>query len=99
MASHVVEIARKEETEFRPVHLALEDDGAITMDAQDIGPAVTQFWGDDDYEFWVRVPATSVSKVAFEPLRQKCAGQSGVVDAFKDWCNTHGVEHEFDSWS
>jgi hypothetical protein len=40
MASHTIEIARQEGAEFRSVHLALEDDGAIKMDAQDIGPAV-----------------------------------------------------------
>ena len=77
MASQVIEIARQEGTEFRSVYLALEDDGAIKMDAQDIGPTVAQIWGDDDYEFWVRVPSTSVSKLAFEPLREKFAGQVG----------------------
>jgi hypothetical protein len=98
MTSHTIEIARQEGTEFRSVRLAVEEDGAIKMDAQDIGPTVTQIWGDDDYEFWVRVPSTSVSKLAFELLREKFTGQLGAVDAFREWCKTHGVEHEFDSW-
>ncbi len=51
MASHVIEIARQEGTEFGSVRLTLEDDGAIKMDAQDIGPTVTTFWGEDEYEF------------------------------------------------
>ena len=98
MASHVVEIARQEGTEFRSVRLSLEDDGTIKMDAQDMGPTVTQFWGDSDYEFWVRVPPASLPKLAFELLREKFTGQLGAVDAFRDWCRTHGVQHEFDSW-
>jgi len=98
MASQTIEIARQEGTEFRSVHLILEDDGAIKLDAQDIGPTVTRIWGDDEYEFWVRVPPASVSKLAFELLREKFTGQLGAVDAFRDWCKTHGVEHEFDSW-
>jgi hypothetical protein len=98
MASRVIEIARQEGAEFRSVRLALEDDGAIRMDAQDIGPIVTQIWGDDDYEFWVRVPSASVPKLAFELLREKFAGQLGAVDAFRAWCETRGVEHGFDSW-
>jgi hypothetical protein len=98
MASRVIEIARQEGTEFRSVRLALEDDGAIRMDAQDIGPIVTQIWGDDDYEFWVRVPSALVSKLAFELLREKFAGQLDAVDSFRNWCKTRGVEHEFDSW-
>ena len=98
MVGQAIEIARQEGSEFRSVTLALENDGAIKMDAQDIGPTVTQIWGDDDYEFWVRVPSASVSKLAFELLREKFTGQLGAVDAFRDWCKAHSVEHEFDSW-
>jgi hypothetical protein len=99
MASQVIEIGRQEGAEFRSVRLAIEDDGAIKMDAQDIGPTVTQIWGDADYEFWVRVPPASLAKLAFELLREKFSGQSGAVDAFRNWCNAHGVQHEFDSWA
>jgi hypothetical protein len=98
MASHAIEIARQEGTEFRSVRLTLQDDGAITMDAQDIGPTVTRIWGDTDYEFWVRVPPASLPKLAFELLREKFTGQLGAVDTFRDWCTAHGVQHEFDSW-
>ena len=98
MASQVIEIARQEGTEFRSVHLTLEDNGAIKMDAQDIGPTVTRIWGDDDYEFWVRVEAASVPKLAFELLHERFSGQLGAVDAFRNWCKTHGIQHEFDSW-
>jgi hypothetical protein len=98
MASQVIEIARQEGAEFRSVRLALEDDGTIKMDAQDIGPTVTRIWGDDDYEFGVSVPAASLPQLAFELLREKFLGQLGAVDAFREWCTTHGVQHEFDSW-
>jgi hypothetical protein len=98
MASHVIEIARQEGAEFRSVRLVLEDDGTIKMDAQDIGPTVTRIWGDDDYEFGVSVPAASLPQLAFELLREKFLGQLGAVDAFREWCTTHGVQHEFDSW-
>lgn len=98
MASHSIEIARQEGTEFRSVRLTLDEDGAIKMDAQDIGPTVIQIWGEDEYEFWVRVPPASLSKLAFELLREKFSGQLGAVDAFRDWCTKHGVQHEFDSW-
>jgi hypothetical protein len=93
-----IEIGRQEGAEFRSVRLAIEGDGAIKMDAQDMGPTVVQIWGDDDYEFWVRVPTASLPKLAFELLRKKFWGQLGAVDAFRDWCKAHGIRHEFDSW-
>jgi hypothetical protein len=46
-----------------------------------------------------RVPPASLPKLAFELLREKFSGQLGAVGAFRDWCRTHGVQHEFDSWS
>lgn len=98
MAGETIEIARQDGIEFRSVRLTLEDDGAIKMDAQDMGPTVTQVWGDDDYEFWVHVAPTAVAKLAFELLREKFAGQLRAVDAFREWCKAHGVEHKFDSW-
>lgn len=98
MASQVIELARQEGAEFRSVCLTIEEDGAIKMDAQDMGPTVTRFWGEGDYEFWVRVPPAALPKLAFELLREKFSGQLGAVDAFRDWCRTHGVQHDFDSW-
>jgi hypothetical protein len=99
VASHTIEIARQEGTEFRSVRLTTEDDGAIAMDAQDIGPRVTEIWGDTDYEFWVRIEPAALSKLAFELLREKFAGQPGAVTALRDWCKAHGIEHEFGSWA
>jgi hypothetical protein len=115
-----IEIARQDGAELRSVYLRLEDGGGIKMDAQDIGPTVTQFWGDADYEYWVHVPRAEVSKLAlellrekgqldavppasasklaFELLREKFSGRLDAVDAFRDWCVVHGVQHEFDSW-
>ena len=98
MASCTVEIARQEGGEFRSVRLALQEDGAIMMDARDTGPIVRKIWGDDDYEFWVHVPPEAVGVLAFELLREKFAGQTGAVDAFRDWCKAHGINHKFDSW-
>ena len=120
MDTHATEITRQDGVEFRSVYLRLEDDGGIKMDAQDIGPTVTEFWGHDDYEFWVRVPPAAVSKLAhellrekgqldavlpasasklaLELLREKFSGRLGAVDAFRDWCKAHGVEHKFEIW-
>ena len=40
----------------------------------------------------------SASKLALELLREKFSGQLGTVDAFRDWCKAHGIEHKFESW-
>ena len=98
MASQVIEIAHREGPEFRSVRLTLDEGGVVTMDAQDMGPSVSKIWGDGDYEFWVRVAPASVVKLAFALLREKFAGRLDAVDAFRDWCKAHDIEHEFGSW-
>ena len=27
-------------------------DGKLSFECQDLGPAVEEFWGDEDYEYW-----------------------------------------------
>ncbi|MBV8537703.1 MAG: hypothetical protein JO128_19065 [Alphaproteobacteria bacterium] len=98
MAKDVIEIARQEGAEFRSVRLGVEDGGAIQLAAQDIGPKVAAIMGNEEYEFWVRVEPPALSKLAFELLREKFAGQLRAVDTFRDWCKAHGIEHEFGSW-
>jgi hypothetical protein len=94
-----IELARDDGPEFRSVRLTVGDDGAIRMDAQDMGPTVEQVWGDGDYEFWVHVRKEAVGALAFALLREKFSGQRGAVDAFRDFCKTHGIEHEFGNWA
>lgn len=101
MTDRTIEIARREGSNFRSVRLSIGDDSALTMDAQDIGPDGTGILGadeDNEYEFWVRIAPDAVPRLAFELLHEKFAGQLGAVDALRDWCKAHGIEHEFGSW-
>ena len=99
MADQVIEIARQEGTEFRRVDLMLKDDGAIVLEGQDIGLGVEEIWGDSDYEYWTRVAPPALAKLAFELLREKFAGRLDAVEVFRDWCQAHGVEHEFGNYA
>ena len=99
MADQVIEIARREGTEFRRVDLMLKGDGAIVLEGQDMGPAVEAVWGDTDYEYRVRVAPPALPKLAFALLAEKFAGRLDAVTAFRDWCRTHGVEHEFGNYA
>jgi len=66
-----IELYRQEGPEFRSVRLSTGADGAIRLDAQDMGGLVKRVWGDDDYEFWVDVPATEINKLVFALLRDR----------------------------
>jgi hypothetical protein len=93
------ELFRQEGKEFRSVRLRVGPDGSVSMDTQDIGPLVEKIWGDDDYEFGVRVPAAASPKLIFALLRDKYLGRGGAVDEFREFCKKEGIENEWWSWS
>ena len=96
---HAAELYRQEGANSRFVNLTVKPDGSVLMEAQDMGEKVEQIWGDSDYEYWVHVAPPSLPKLAFELLREKFAGRLDAVEAFRDWCQAHGVEHEFGNYA
>jgi hypothetical protein len=92
------ELYRQEGDAFRSVRLSVNADGSVRLDAQDMGKAVQKVWGDDDYEFWVDVPANALRKLVFALLSEKYLGRSGAVDELRAFCKKAEIEHEWDSW-
>jgi hypothetical protein len=80
------------------VRLTVKPDGAVLLDAQDMGKTVEEIWGDDDYEFWVDVPATALRKLVFALLRDRYADRSRAVDEFNKFCEKEGIDHKWDNW-
>jgi hypothetical protein len=48
-----VELAKQVGTEYRSVRLSIGSNGAIRMDAHDMGPTIERVWDHEDYEFSV----------------------------------------------
>jgi hypothetical protein len=94
-----IELARQEGREFRSIRLAAEPDGSLKMCAQDMGPVVEEWWGDEDYEFWVTIPAASTRLLAQALLREKYIGRFDAVDDLRRFCEANGIDHRFDSWT
>jgi hypothetical protein len=92
-----IQLFRKDAEEYRSIRLYLTDDG-LQLLAHDMGPKVEQFWGDDDYEFWVEIKPHAMRQLAFALLRDRYAGRERAVDEFREFCKQNAIEHEFDSW-
>jgi hypothetical protein len=63
--NYSAEIFRQTGETFRSICLSVDPDGSVKLDAQDMGKLVQRVWGDDDYEFWVDVPASALPKLVF----------------------------------
>ena len=84
--------------EFRSVRLYLTD-GGLQLLGHDMGPKVEQFWGDDDYEFWVEIKPHAMRRLAFALLRDRYAGRKDAVSEFREFCEQNAIEHEFGNWA
>ena len=96
--AYSAEIFRQEGDAFRAIDLSVNADGSVRLCAQDMGATVKEIWGDDDYEFWVDVPATALHKLVFALMREKYTGRDASVDEFRMFCQKEVIEHEWDSW-
>jgi hypothetical protein len=74
-------------------------DGSVKLDAQDMGKATGEVWGDSDYEFWVDVPAIELHKLVFSMIKEKYSGRSGAVDEFRAFCDKEGIENKWGCWA
>jgi hypothetical protein len=96
--TYKTELFRQEGDPFHSVRLAINADGSLRLDAQDMGTAVEKIWGDDDYEYWVDVPAAALHKLVFALLREKYSARSDAVDEFRAFCKKEEIEHKWQSW-
>ena len=87
------------------VRAALEG-GALTIEGQDLGPYVEQFWGDDEYEYWYRFDRENTARLFAavdgldDPeaaLLREFSGEHG-CQKLCEFCKKNGIEYKFDSW-
>ena len=97
--TYTTELFRQEGDQFRAVDLTVNAGGSVKLYAQDMGVDVKEIWGDDEYEFWVDVPARELHKLVFALLREKYSGRSQAVTEFKEFCGKEEIKHEFQSWT
>ena len=85
-------------------------EGELTISGQDIGQAADDFWGDNDYEYWLTLPPESAEKFfklicANSPgedlldVLQKRFHGTGAFSGIRSFCASHGIEARFDSYS
>jgi hypothetical protein len=93
------EIYRQEGDNFRSIRVTLDADGALTLDAQDMGPLVKEVWGDSDYEFWCRIPPEAAAKLAYALLKKLYANREHAVDELRKLVAAENIPHENGSYA
>ncbi len=71
----------------------VDEDGNLVLEGQNLGPTVSEVFGDLDDEYWRKVKKEGVPKVLL--LLIEARFDSALT--FTKWLNAHGIESEFHS--
>ncbi|MEH2561810.1 hypothetical protein [Bradyrhizobium sp. AZCC 2289] len=83
--NYSVEIFRQTGETFRSIHLSVDPDGSVKLDAKDMGTVVERIWGDDDYEFWTPQIGVNFTPAPTARRAQACSGDVGVEHKWQSW--------------
>ncbi len=77
------------ETDRVEVHLSAEiiPEVDLLLSGQDLGLTVEEIWGDDDYEYWLKIPSEQKDRVLVE--FSKLTFQDG--DRLRSWLDSRGI--------
>ena len=90
---------RSDGARYRRVTLAVERDGAITLNAHDMGAGAGAEWGLDDAEVTLSVPPDQVGRLALALAAELLKGGKGATKQLADICEAHDVPCRIACWS
>ncbi|MFH1336734.1 MAG: hypothetical protein ABII96_09480 [Candidatus Zixiibacteriota bacterium] len=83
------------------IHIDVEitEDGDLLFSGQDIGEAPREFYGDSDYEYWLKISAAEKDRVLLALIEKLHSGNSCVISEMKDFLDAKTIPSEFHSYA
>ena len=94
-----MKLALRDEEEFTSIDLALTTEGGIDLSGQDMGPAVRRTWGDNDYEYGIKIAPAYAAKLAFALIAEHYHGDLQAVQKVRALAERHGINAGFWDWA
>jgi hypothetical protein len=94
-----MKLALRDEEEFTSIDLALTTEGGIDLSGQDMGPAVRRTWGDNDYEYGIKIAPADAAKLAFALIAEHYHGDLQAVQKVRALAERHGINAGFWDWA
>jgi hypothetical protein len=97
MADRIQLVEIKGETSIR-IEVEITDDGGILFSGQDTGDAPLAFWGEEDYEYWLKIDAADKDRVLLALIEELYSGNAKLISEFKCLLGAKGIPSEFSSY-
>lgn len=96
--SQSIDLARmKDEGGTCATWISVTDEGGFRVDRFDCGPRTSTVLG-GDYERWITIPASELSKLCLRLLADRLHGDLAAVDAAIDLCRRNQIIFTEGSW-
>lgn len=73
----------------------ITDEGDLLLSGHDIGEAPMMVWGEDEYEFWLRVRANNKDRVLLALLEKLYTGNTSLISELKHYLESKNIPCEF----
>lgn len=81
------------------VDARIDVDGSLLLSGQDVGAGPVSTFGDSDYEYWLRIPASAKDEALLALLEALYSGDAAVVGKLKALLESKGIECKFTSYA
>lgn len=81
------------------IDAAIDDKGNLLLSGQELGAAVREFWGDNDYECWLLVSSEQKDRLLLALIKQLYAGNTDAVGELCQWLREDDIPYVFDSYA
>ncbi|HUY00034.1 MAG TPA: hypothetical protein VMV49_10805 [Candidatus Deferrimicrobium sp.] len=82
------------ESSHSTLEACIDDQGDLVLEGYDIGDFVKEYWGDSDYEYWLRVKAEHVPAVLLWLIQERFKTDS----EFRNWLDAKKIPSQFDNY-
>ncbi|MEN6319534.1 MAG: hypothetical protein ABFD82_12355 [Syntrophaceae bacterium] len=82
----------------RFIDAEVDENGKLIVSGQDVGEAPRQWFGDDDYEFFVTVDAGDKDRVLLALIDKVFGGNFSAVDEFREFLEGKGIPFGWMTW-
>ncbi len=94
-----MEIYREDGKNFRSIRSDFKDDGRLVISGHDMGPITEEFWGKDEYEYFMIIPKESVELFTLNLLKHVFNNDKRVnwTDV-RNILEKNNIDYHFDYW-
>lgn len=80
------------------IDVEIAQEGDLLFSGQDVGEAPQRFWGDEDYEYWLKISAADKDRVLLALIEKLYSGNPSVTSEIKEYLDSKGIPSEFSSY-